>query len=437
MTKRETFDYIVVGAGSAGCVLANRLSEWANVLLLEAGPRDDYFWIHVPGGNAKTMRNPDVNWMFETAPDSGINGRSDYWPRGKVLGGSSSINGTIYVRGQPADYDHWARLGNEGWRWQDVLPYFLRAEGNDRGASDLHGATGPLPVTTIAERHPLIEAFIGAASELGVPRNDDFNGRAQRGAGYYQLNVRNAKRWSAAVAYLRPVAGRARLRVQTGAHATRVLMDGDRAIGIEYRHDGALHQAYAHAEVLLTAGALQSPQLLMLSGIGPAQHLRDHNLEVTLDLPGVGENLQDHLQARPAYRCTRPITVNDAAGSFFGRAKLFANWALFRRGLLASGLNQGGAFVNVLTDSAQPDMQIHLALFSSEKAGAALHPYPGFTISVCHLRPESRGRLRLASSDPLVAPHIAPGYLQSRHDVATMVASGGCKRDSARQAGAE
>ncbi|MCL4763502.1 MAG: GMC family oxidoreductase N-terminal domain-containing protein, partial [Burkholderiales bacterium] len=309
----DAFDYVIVGGGTAGCVLAHRLSAdpSARVLVLEAGPPDRYPWIHVPIGYGKTMFHPVLNWGFHTEPEPAMDGRRIYWPRGRCLGGSSSINGLIYVRGQPEDYDGWAAAGNRGWGWRDVLPYFVRSEGNSRGASAVHGADGPLRCSDIPQRHELMEAIIAAAGELGVPRNDDFNGGVQEGVGYYQLFTHRGLRCSTAVGYLRPARGRANLRVETGAHATRVLFDGRRAAGVEYRQGGATRRVGARGEVILAAGALQSPQLLQLSGVGPPEVLARFGIPVVHALPGVGENLQDHLQLRLLFRCTRPITTND------------------------------------------------------------------------------------------------------------------------------
>jgi choline dehydrogenase-like flavoprotein len=309
----QTYDFVVVGAGSAGCVLANRLSENGrhSVLLLEAGPADRYLWIHIPIGYAKTMFHPVYNWGYYTDPDPNMNNRKIYWPRGRGLGGSSSINGLIYVRGQGEDYDAWAQAGNAGWAWRDVLPYFIRSEHNTRGASEYHGSGGPLWCSDIGEKHELMEAIIRAGNERGVPRNDDFNGATQEGVGYYQLFTRQGWRCSTAVAYLKPAKGRTNLRVETDAHATGILFEGARAVGLRYRRNGQEHEVRAAREVVLSAGALQSPQLLQLSGVGDAARLQALGIPVTHHLPGVGENLQDHLQMRLMYECTKPITTND------------------------------------------------------------------------------------------------------------------------------
>jgi choline dehydrogenase len=412
------FDFVVVGAGSAGCVLANRLSAdpRQRVLLIEAGPRDRYPWIHIPIGYGKTMFHPVYNWGFHTDPDPGMNGRRIYWPRGRVLGGSSSINGLIYVRGQPEDYDRWAALGNPGWGWKDVLPYFIRSEDNSRGASEFHGASGPQACSDIGERHELMEAIIRAGNELGIPRNDDFNGARQEGVGYYQLFTKNGWRCSSATGYLRPAEKRANLAVETGAHATRVLFEGTRAVGVRYRQGGMEKEARAAKEVILSAGALQSPQLLQLSGVGPADLLQSLGIPVVRDLPGVGENLRDHLQLRLLYKCTKPITTNDDLASWWRSLGIGLKWLLWRKGPLAIGINQGGLFARALKESKTPDVQFHFATLSAELAGAKPHPWPGFTMSVCQLRPESRGAVRIRSLDPFEPPSMQPNYLSTEGD---------------------
>jgi choline dehydrogenase len=421
----QAFDYVIVGGGTAGCVLANRLTASGRdrVLVLEAGPRDNYLWIHIPIGYGKTMFHPVYNWGFYTEPEPSMHGRKVYWPRGRGLGGSSSINGLIYVRGQPEDYDRWAAAGNVGWGWHDVLPYFIRSEANSRGASAMHGADGPLACTDIGARHELIEAIIAGAGELGVPRSDDFNAGVQEGAGYYQLFTRRGWRCSTAVGYLKPARARHNLAVETGAQVTRVLFDGRRAIGVEYVQDGATRQVHAQREVLLAAGALQSPQLLQLSGIGDPALLREFGIPVVQPLSGVGENLQDHLQLRLLYRCTKPITTNDDLNSWWRSLKIGAQWILQRSGPLAVGINQGGLFARVLPESATPDVQFHFATLSADLAGAAPHPFPGFTFSVCQLRPTSRGHVRLKSRDPLAAPAMQPNYLTTEADARCAIAA--------------
>ena len=418
MPETFTHDFVVVGAGTAGCVLAARLSENGrhSVLLLEAGPKDNYPWIHIPIGYGKTMFHPVYNWQFETEPDPGMDGRKIYWPRGRCLGGSSSINGLIYIRGQHEDYDHWAALGNAGWAWKDVLPYFRKLESNSRGASEFHGGDGPSASSDIPGRHELIDAIVAGAGELGVPGNDDFNGARQEGVGYYQLFTRNGWRSSCAVAYLKPARGRANLRVETGAHAERVLFEGTRATGVRYRQGGRTRVAKAAREVILAAGAIQSPQLLQLSGVGPAELLRGHGIAVVADSQGVGGNLQDHLQMRLVYQCTKPITTNDDLASWWRSAKIGLQWLLFRRGPLAIGINQGGLFTRVMPESKRPDIQFHIATLSADLAGAKPHPFSGFTLSVCQLRPSSRGHVRIRSADAFEAPAMTANYLSTEDD---------------------
>jgi choline dehydrogenase len=423
----ESFDFIIVGAGSAGCVLANRLSANGRyrVALLEAGPRDSNFWIHLPIGYGKTMWDPKLNWRFYTEPEPHMDGRRIYWPRGRVLGGSSAINGLIVVRGQARDYDHWCDLGNPGWGWSDVLPYFIKLEDNpDLARDQLHGTAGPLRVTSIRRRHELIEAFIGAAESLGISRTADFNGASQEGAGYYQLTTRNGWRVSAADAYLREAKRRKNLTIFTGAHVVRITIDNRRvARGVLCRFGEQLHELRARRGVVLAAGAVQSPQLLMLSGIGPAEHLSKHNIPVIMDCPGVGQNLQDHLQIRLIYRCTKPITTNDALRSIGGRIRIGLEWLLRRTGPLAVGINQGGLFTRVLPDSHTPDIQFHVATLSADVAGGKVHDFSGFTLSVCQLRPESTGSITLASADPFAAPKIQVNYLAAEADRRCTVAA--------------
>lgn len=342
----DRYDFVIVGAGSAGCVLANRLSATGQyrVLLMEAGPPDRYPWIHIPIGYAKTMFHRRYNWGFYTEPDPGMANREIYWPRGKTLGGSSAINGLIYVRGQPEDYDRWAALGNPGWGWDDVLPYFIRSERNQRGASEYHGDAGHLGVSDVGEPHELAEAFIRACEEAGIPRNDDFNGADQEGAGYYQLTTWKGFRSSSAVGFLRPARGRSNLEVVTEAQATRVIIDQGRATGVVYRHDGFEKEVHANCEVILSAGAIQSPQLLMLSGIGDASSLAEHNIDVVKHLPGVGKNLQDHLQIRVIHECLQPITTNDDLRSLWRQFQMGWRYAVARRGAARDRYQSGGCF---------------------------------------------------------------------------------------------
>ncbi len=420
----EHFDYIVVGAGSAGCVLANRLTASGRhrVLLLEAGGHDRHFWIHVPLGFAKLFNNARVNWLYKSEPEPELNNRQIIQPRGKVVGGSSSINGLLYIRGQHEDYDHWRQLGNAGWSFQDVLPYFKRAEDQERGADDLHGTGGPLSVSDVGEPHPLCEAFIAAAEQAGIPRTNDFNGPKQEGAGYFQLTAKKGRRWSTAAGYLKQARHRHNLKVELNALTTRILFSGRRAIGVTYRQGEKLRTAYADGEVILSGGAFNSPQLMQLSGIGPADLLRSHGIGVIADMPGVGADLQDHLQVRMQFRASQPITANDVINNWRHRYSAGVRYFLTRKGLLAIGAGYGGAFFRTRPDLATPDVQIHFLIFSTETAGASVHPFSGFMASVCQLRPESRGYVRIKSADPAMPPAIQPRYLSARNDVDTVIA---------------
>jgi choline dehydrogenase len=423
--NNQLFDYIVVGAGSSGCVLANRLSQDPKntVCLIEAGPKDRSPWIHLPIGYAKTMWDPKLNWKFQTESDPGVNGRQIYWPRGKTLGGSSSINGLIFIRGQKEDYDSWRDLGNEGWGWQDVLPYFKKAEGNDRLGEPLHSQKGPLKASSILKKHPLVEAFKKTANFLGVPSTDDFNNLTQEGVGYYQLTTHKGFRCSTAVAYLKPAKHRQNLKILTNSQVCKVLFENKKAVGIEVIEDGISKVIRANKEIILCAGAIQSPQILQLSGVGPAALLNEFNIPVVHDLPGVGENLQDHLQYRLIYELNQPISTNDQLSSWFGQLKMGLQWLLFRGGPLSIGINQGGLFTRVMKDSKTPDIQFHLATLSAEMAGGKVHPFSGFTMSVCQLRPESRGYVRIQSTDPLLPPKMFANYLSTPHDQETSIAA--------------
>ena len=412
------FDYVIVGAGSAGCVLANRLSaDGANsVLLLEAGPKDSNIWIHVPLGYGKLFKDKTVNWMYQTEPEPGLGGRTVFQPRGKVLGGSSSINGLLYVRGQHEDYDRWRQHGNAGWGFDDVLPYFKKAEDQQRGADDFHGAGGPLPVSDWRQADPLSEAFVQAAAQTGIPVNPDFNGAVQEGAGFFQTTTRRGRRASTAVAYLRPAKGRTNLKVETSALAQRIVFDGRRADAVEYRQGGTLRTARARKEILVSSGAYNSPQLLQLSGVGPAELLRTHGINVVLDAPGVGHDLQDHLQVRMVMRCAQRITLNDVVNHPLRRMLAGARYAAFRKGPLTIAAGTSGAFFKTSPRLATPDIQIHFLPFSTDKMGEKLHPFSGFSASVCQLRPESRGSLRIRSADPAVPPEIRINYLATEVD---------------------
>jgi choline dehydrogenase len=422
-SSETLFDYIIVGAGSAGCVLANRLSANGrhSVLLLEAGPKDNNIWIHVPLGYGKLFKDTTVNWMYQTEPEPGLNGRQVFQPRGKVLGGSSSINGLLYVRGQREDFDRWRQQGNTGWGYDDVLPYFKQAESQQRGADDFHGAGGPLPVSDPRQADPLSEAFIAAATEVGIPANPDFNGASQEGAGMFQMTTRRGRRASTAVSYLRPALGRGNLQVETSVLAERIVFEERRAKAVTYRKNGALHTARARKEILVSSGAYNSPQLLQLSGVGPATLLRQHGIDVVLDAPGVGADLQDHMQVRIVMRCAQPITLNDIVNHPVRRILTGLRYAAFRTGPLTIAAGTAGAFFKTNPRLASPDIQVHFLPFSTDKMGEKLHPYSAFSASVCQLRPESRGSLRIRSADPTMPPEIRINYLATEVDRTTNV----------------
>ncbi|RKK04799.1 choline dehydrogenase [Pseudoroseomonas wenyumeiae] len=414
----ESADYVVVGAGSAGCALAARLSEdpGVRVVLLEAGGRATNPWLHVPIGYAKTMYHPVLSWNLQTEPEPELEGRRINWPRWRVLGGSSAINGLLYVRGQHEDFDHWRQLGCTGWSAADVLPFFRKAEDQQRGADEWHGTGGPLAVSDLVPRSPLTEAFIAAGQEIGLPRNDDFNGASQEGVGPFQVTARAGWRCSAATAYLRPARGRRNLVVVTGAAAERILLEGRRATGIQFRHGGALRSIRAAREVILCGGAIASPRLMLLSGIGPAAELKEAGIEPAHDLPDVGRNLQDHFQARMVFRCSRPGTLNAQMATLLGRIGIGAQFAFNRTGPLTISAGVAGLFARVLPESASPDTQFHFIPFSADKPGGGLHPFSGFTISTCQLRPESRGNITLRGADPTLPAVIRANYLSAELD---------------------
>src|SRR6201997_2055856 len=417
------FDYVIVGAGSAGCVLANRLTADGkhSVLLLEAGPKDTNIWIHVPIGYGKLFKEKTVNWMYQTEPEPGLNGRQVFQPRGKLLGGSSSINGLLYVRGQHEDYDRWRELGNAGWGFDDVLPYFKKAEDQCRGGDQYHGVGGPLSVSDWRHHDPLSEAFVKAAVEAGIPYNPDFNGATQEGAGFFQTTTCRGRRASSAFAYLRPALARANLRVETGALAQHVLFEGRCARAVEYRQNGELRAVRARREILVSSGAYNSPQLLQLSGVGPADLLKQHGIDVVLDAPGVGHDLQDHLQVRLVTHCSQRITLNDILNHPLRRVMAGVRWALARSGPLTIAAGTSGAFFKTNPRLASPDIQIHFIPFSTDKMGENLHPFSGFTASVCQLRPESRGSLKIRSADPSAPPEIRINYLATETDRAAFI----------------
>jgi choline dehydrogenase len=416
-------DYVIVGAGSAGCVMAARLSEdpATRVILLEAGGEDKNMWIHIPLGFGKTFADPRVNWCYETEPDPGAGGRKIYWPRGKVLGGSSSINGMVYIRGQHEDFDHWRQLGNPGWGSGDVLPYFRRAEHQTRGEDEFHATGGPLCVSDVKDGHPLCEAFIKACADAGYQRNDDFNGRDQEGVGYHQTTTRNGKRCSTAVGYLHPVRNRTNLQVITGAHTQNVLFDGKRAVGVAFRQDGANRSVRARKEVILCGGAIGSPQILMLSGVGPQDHLAGFGIPVVQHVPGVGQSLQDHYSAPIKLKCRFPITLNDVMRSNFKKLKAGLDYFMFRRGPLTVITGDVALFARTRPELATPDIKLSIATFSADRPQDGLHPWSGFTVIAYQLRPESRGEIRLKSANPADAPAMRPNYLSALTDQRTIV----------------
>jgi len=414
----EEFDYVIAGGGSAGCVLANRLSAdpRRRVLLLEAGGKDDYLWIKVPVGYLYCIGNPRTDWCLSTEAEPGLNGRALKYPRGKVLGGCSSINGMIYMRGQAADYDGWRQAGNAGWGWDEVLPYFKRAEDHYAGAGPFHGAGGEIRVEKQRLRWAILEAFQRAAEEYGVPPTADFNTGDNLGSGFFDVTQRRGWRWSAADAFLKPVRGRANLKIMTGALVDRVIFEQGRAVGLAYRLGGEERTARARGEVILAAGAIGSPGILERSGIGEAARLRDLGIAPLVDRPEVGGNLQDHLQLRCAWRVSGVPTLNRRAASLLGKGLIGLEYVLRRTGPMAMAPSQLGMFVKSDARLATPDLEYHVQPLSLEAFGGALDPFPAFTASVCNLRPQSRGRVAVASADPAAPPTIRPNYLATEED---------------------
>jgi choline dehydrogenase-like flavoprotein len=437
--KKETsmnFDYIVVGGGSGGCVLAARLSEDSSVsvALLEAGPADTNILIHVPAGLALLAQTNKVNWDFGTVPQKGLNGRTGWQPRGKVLGGSSSINAMIYIRGHRADYDHWAAEGNPGWSYDEVLPWFRRAEHNERFDDAFHGQGGPLNVMDLRSPNKILQAFVDAGREAGYPINDDFNGAEQEGIGAYQVTHRNGERFSAAKAYLTPHLGRENLTVLTGAHTTRILFEGRRAVGVEFRRAGRLEQARVNREVLMAAGALQTPQILMLSGVGPASQLQRHGIGVVHDLPGVGQNLHDHVDAVQVVNAPHLKESFGVSLGGIGRAlQGIPQWRNKRSGLLTTNFAEAGGFIRSQASEPIPDLQLHFVVGKLIDHGRKTVFGHGYSAHVCVLRPQSRGSVTLAGADPFAAPLIDPNFFDHPDDMRRLVRGFRLMRDLLRQ----
>lgn len=427
-SSNRRFDYIIVGAGTAGCVLANRLSQDPSkqVLLLEAGKKDNYFWIDVPVGYLYTIGNPRTDWCFETEAEAGLNGRSIGYARGKVLGGCSSINAMIYMRGQQSDYDHWAGLGNSGWGWQDVLPVFRRSESYQHGADDFHGGNGELRVEERRVNWEILDAWRDAAEECGIPKIDEFNRGDNFGNAYFQMNQRNGKRWSAVRAFLDPIKGRSNLTILTEASVREICFDDNpiepTATGVKVRHDGHEQLFHANNEVILAAGAIASPQLLQLSGIGASEVLHKHDIQTLIELPGVGENLQDHLQIRTIYSVDNTVTLNQRARTPWGMALMGLEYFLRKTGPLTMPPSQLGAFAKSDPSQSTANIEWHVQPLSLDKFGSPLHKYNAITPSVCNVRPTSRGQISLRDRNPDSAPLIQPNYLSTAEDRATAVA---------------
>jgi choline dehydrogenase-like flavoprotein len=418
MSDSNTFDYVIIGAGSAGCVLANRLSKDPrnSVCLLEAGGKDNWIWFHIPVGYLFAIGNPRADWMFKTEAEPGLNGRILNYPRGKVLGGCSAINAMIYIRGQREDYDNWRQMGLEGWGWDDVKPIFRQHLDHYLGAGEHHGAGGEWRVEAPRVRWKILDSFIDAAVEAGIPRVSDFNTGSNEGISYFHVNQKSGRRWSSARGFLKPALSRPNLKVETHAHATRILFEGRRAIGVEIRQNGALRRIMARKEVILSAGAIASPQILQLSGIGNGALLQEHGIPVVHHLPGVGENLQDHLQLRPIFKVSGVRTLNEEYRSLLKKGQMAFEYAFFRKGPLTMAPSQLGAFTRSSPDYATPNLQFHIQPLSLDKFGEDPHPFPAFTASVCNLRPTSRGSVRLRSGDAADAPSIRPNYLSAEED---------------------
>ena len=423
MESAGEFDYIIVGAGTAGCVLANRLTRNrdVDVLLIEAGGRDDYMWIHIPVGYLHCIGNPRTDWLYKTEPDAGLAGRALIYPRGKVLGGSSSINGMIYMRGQSQDYDGWAEAtGDPAWAWDHVLPMFMKSEDYYGGSSEVHGAGGEWRVEKQRLSWQILDAFRDAAEQVGIPKTTDFNGGDNFGCNYFDVNQKRGIRWNTAKAFLKPAAARPNLTIMTGCHVERLIIEdseqGKVCRGVEFTGGGTAWTARALRETILTAGAIGSPQILQLSGIGPASTLQQHGIAVHVDAPGVGENLQDHLQLRMIFKVSNAKTLNTSAATWFGKMKIGMEYAMFQSGPMSMAPSQLGAFARSDAGQLTPNLQYHVQPLSLEKFGDPLHAFPAFTASVCNLRPTSRGHVRIASGDSYAAPKITPNYLSTAQD---------------------
>jgi len=418
MSDSTMFDYIIIGGGSAGCVLANRLSKDPrnSVCLLEAGGKDNWIWYHIPVGYLFAIGNPRSDWMFRTESEPGLNGRALNYPRGKVLGGCSAINAMVYMRGQREDYDNWRQMGLRGWGWDDVKPIFRQHLDHYLGAGEHHGAGGEWRVEAPRTRWDILDTFIEAAVEAGIPRTTDFNTGSNEGISYFHVNQKNGRRWSAARGFLKPALSRSNLKVEINAHATRILFEGRRAVGVEIVQNGTLRRIHARKEVILSAGAVASPQLLQLSGIGDGNLLQQHGIPVIQHLPGVGENLQDHLQLRPIYKVHGVRTLNEDYASLMKKGFMALEYVLFRRGPLTMAPSQLGAFTRSSPDHATPNLQFHIQPLSLDKFGEDPHPFPAFTASVCNLRPTSRGSIRIRSGNASDAPSIRPNYLATVED---------------------
>ena len=415
----ENFDYIILGAGSAGCVIANRLSENPNnkVLLIEAGGKDNYPWIHIPVGYFKTMHNPDVDWCYKTEPDETMNNRSIRYPRGKTLGGSSSINGLLYVRGQHRDYDIWRQLGNKGWGWEDVLPYFIKAENQERGKSEFHGVGGPLSVSDQRIELPLLNEFQNAAKEFGIPKTKDFNTGNNLGCGYFQVTEKNGLRCSTATGYLNPIKSRKNLKIETKCHVEKINFENKKAVSVSYWKNGQSFTIKTNKEIILSAGSIGSAQILQSSGIGESEKLNKLGIDVVKNSIGVGKNLQDHLMFRPVYKVKNIQTLNKKINSIIGKLMIGMEYVFFRSGPMTMGASQLCGFAKSDTSRETPNLQFHVQPISTDKLGGSnLHDFTAFTPTVANIRPTSKGEINITSKDSREDPKIKMNYLSSLDD---------------------